>query len=195
MKGTLKNIHSFWVVEYVDKDNIDSILFVNPDDAVNCNNSFDIDGIEVNFLFGETDKPMPFKSLHKSRAVANLIYNGTCDECKNTFIEEPNTIGNSEEPIIMCNKCYDENYGEDLIFKNIFNKKPIHKNQKPTTPGWYWALVQGQWEPVSVFFDREDGKGMYVMLIGEDKVYNEYDGDEFPDFDGVITEFGEEIKK
>lgn len=34
-----------------------------------------------------------------------------CDECIKTFNEEPNIIGNSEEPIIMCNECYNKEYG------------------------------------------------------------------------------------
>ncbi len=38
-----------------------------------------------------------------------------CDECNNTFNHEPNIIGNSEEPIIICNNCYQKQYPEETF--------------------------------------------------------------------------------
>jgi len=41
-----------------------------------------------------------------SKAIANRVRTSQCDDCGKIFSEEPNMIGNSEEPDVVCDECY-----------------------------------------------------------------------------------------
>lgn len=62
----------------------------------------------------------------------------------------------------------------------------------PTKPGYYWALVNGVWEPVSVFFQKENKEEFAgVVLIGSDKFYNAAETEKMiAEFDDKIVQSG-----
>lgn len=71
----------------------------------------------------------------------------TCDECNKPFNHEPNIIGNSEEPIIMCNTCYTINYTPfvPVLYNKIHNSYAIWNGSAwvdNSIPGAYFYSIE-----------------------------------------------------
>ena len=82
-----------------------------------------------------------------------------CDNCNKPFNNEPNIIGNSKEPIVMCNICYSKEYLDNTInikpVKESWNREEVAELLfKALTEGAKMNMFEGAFRPKD-YFEKE----------------------------------------